>query len=244
MSDPDRADRAAELLTLDLFAVLGVPRTANSEELKKGYLAMVKNFHPDRAPSDDVRAAFTKAFARIELAKATLMDPSRRARYLDELARPGSNSQSDRSAAEATFEHAKAEAYLKTNDRARAETHIQKALKLAPDNVDYAVLHVAVRATDAATPTLLMALATELDHLLVRAPSSERALTQRAQVRKRLGRTSEAMADFARVLDISPTNIEAARELRIHKMRAQDKPAPSDEGLGGFFRGLFKRRSS
>jgi curved DNA-binding protein CbpA len=235
MSTPERA---AELLKLDLFAVLGVSRTANAEEIRKGYLAAVKMFHPDRAPSDAARLVFTKAFGRIELAKSTLMDPARRQRYVDELAGAPSN---DRSAAEAAFEFTKAEAYLKTNDRARAEQHIRKAVTLAPNNVEYAVLLVSVQTTSDATPAKLGELAAELDRLLTRSPDSERALFQRALLRKRLGRIDEAMADFKRVVDLNPSNIDAARELRIHNMRAAEKPAPEPKGVGGIVRRLFKR---
>ncbi len=239
-------ERAAELLKLDLFAVLGVSRSANAEEIKKGYFAAVKQFHPDRAPSEDLRPAFMKAAARIELAKATLMDPARRGRYLDELARQsGGSGGDDRSVAEASFEFAKAEAYLKTNDRVRAETHIRNATRLAPNNVEYAVLSVSVQLTPEAPPAKVTTLAAELDRLLKLNPDSEKALYLRGQARKRLGRTREAMADFNRVAEINPSNIDAAREIRIHAMRSQEKMAPpsSDEksGLGGALRKLFKR---
>ena len=237
------AERAAELLKLDLFAVLGVSRNANAEEIKKGYFAAVKVFHPDRAPSDELRPAFMKAFGRIELAKATLMDPQRRSRYLDDLARANGGGGDERSVAEASFEFAKAEAYLKTNDRARAEAHIRNAVKLAPNNVDYAVLFVSVQLTPEATPAKVTELAAELDRLVKLSPDSERALYLRGQARKRLGRNQEAMADFNRVVAINPSNIDATREIRINAMRSQEKLAPPEEkgGLGGAIRKLFKR---
>lgn len=235
-----------DLLKRDFFAVLGVPRSALTDDIKKGYLTTVKVFHPDRAPTEALRPAFTKAFARIELAKATLMDPTRRAKYLDELV-GRANGGSDRSAAEASFEFAKADAYLKTNDRTRAEQHIRRAVTLAPNNVEYAVLLVAVRASAEATPDTLKELAADLDQLILKSPESERGLFHRGQIRKRLGRTSDAMKDFARVAELNPSNIDAAREVRLHKMRAQEQLAPEREsernqgGLGGFFRGLFKK---
>jgi tetratricopeptide (TPR) repeat protein len=236
MSTPERA---AELLKLDLFAVLGVARTASAEEIRRGYLAAAKLFHPDRAPSDAARPMFTKAFGRIELAKSTLMDPVRRQRYLDELG--GTAGGNDRSAAEAAFEFAKAEAYSKTNDRARAEQHIRKAVSLAPSNVEYAVLLVSIQTTPDATPAKLGELLAELDRLLALRPDSERALFQRGQLRKRMGRTNEAMADFKRVVDLNPSNIDAARELRIHDMRAGEKPPSEPKGVGGIVKRLFKR---
>lgn len=235
--------RVAELLKLDLFAVLGVPRTANAEEIKKGYFAAMKLFHPDRAPSEELRPAFMKAFGRIELAKATLLDPTRRQRYLDELVNPGANAGDDRAVAEAGFEFAKAEAYLKTNNRAQAEAHVRRAVKLAPNNVDYAVLLVSVQLTPEAPEAKVKELTAELDRIIAKNPGSERALLLRGQARKRLGQTSQAVADFTKVVALNPTNIEAERELRLHRMRTQEKLAPKKDegGIGGALKKLFKR---
>lgn len=236
--------RATELLGLDLFAVLGVSRNANAEEIKKGYFAAVKQFHPDRAPSETLRPVFMKAFGRIELAKATLMDPTRRQRYLGELENPGGAATDDRSLAEAGFEFAKAEAYLKTNNRAQAEEHIKRAVKLAPNNVDYAVLLVSVQLTPEASEAKVKELAAELDRIIEKNPDSERALLLRGQARKRLGQTNPAMADFGKVVALNPANIDAERELRLHRMRTQEKLAPpkKDEGgIGGALKKLFKR---
>jgi curved DNA-binding protein CbpA len=247
-------ESAQKLLSADYFAALGVSRTASAEEVKKAFIEAVKAWHPDRVPPglEEVRPLFAKVFARLELARATVSDPTRRARYIDELAKPSTTaSSSDISSAEASLEFKKAEGLLKKNDVVQAEHHARRALSLAPSNVDYAVLLVWLQAKPDASLDRVRELVSELDRLIERSKESERAYFYRAQLRKRLDLTRDAMADFARAAELNPNNVDAVREVRIHKMR-QERGAPaggakkdaatdSDAGVGGFFRKLFKR---
>lgn len=246
-------ERAQKLLALDYFAVLDVSRTATPDDVKKAFIEAAKAWHPDRVPPglDEVRPLFGKVFARLELARATVSDPDRRARYIAELAKPTTAATSgDVSAAEAGLEFRKAEALLKKNDAAQAEQHLRRAVQLAPANAEYQVLLVWLQAKPDTSPARLRELVTDLDRLLDRDPRSERAYFYRGQLQKRLDRTKEAMADFARAAELNPSNVDAVREVRIHKMRqeragagpAADKSEPAGEGgVGGFFKKLFKR---
>jgi len=230
-------ERALKILQLDYFAALAVPRAASAADVAKAYVDAAKVFHPDRAPSEELRELFTKVFTRLDLAKTTLEDPERRARYLAEITKPAKTE--DRTAAEALLEFKKADAMMKKNSLLEAERHLRRAVHLAPKNVEYASLLVWVQAKPDTPVTRLGELAKELDGLLQREPDYERAIFYRAQIRKRLGRDAAAMTDFGRALELNPSNIEAARELRIHNMRKVDKaPEPSE---GGFFKRLFKR---
>jgi tetratricopeptide (TPR) repeat protein len=242
-------DSAQRLLGLDHFSALGVARTANPDEVKRAFIEAVKAWHPDRVPPglEELRPLFSKIFARLEVARATLSDPQRRAKYIEDLAKPtgGAASASDMTAAEATLEFRKAEALLKKHDAAQAEVHLRRAVHLAPGNAEYQVLLVWLQAKPDSTIGRLRELVTDLDRLLDRAPESERAYFYRAQLKKRLDLTKEAMADFARAAELNPNNVDAVREVRLHRMR-QEKAAPAaaatdGEGVGGFFRKLFKR---
>ena len=83
-----------KLLSLDYFAALDVPRTATADDVKKAFIEAVKAWHPDRVPPglEEVKPLFGKVFARLELARATVSDPERRARYIAELAKPTTGS--------------------------------------------------------------------------------------------------------------------------------------------------------
>ena len=65
----------------DYYAVLGVPRTASADELKKSFRKLAREFHPDVAK--DKKKAEEK-FKEINEAYEVLSDPEKRKRY-DEL---------------------------------------------------------------------------------------------------------------------------------------------------------------
>jgi molecular chaperone DnaJ len=62
----------------DLYAVLGIPRSANAEEAKKAYRTLARRYHPDRNQGDDEAA---RRFREIAEAYETLSNPELRSRY-------------------------------------------------------------------------------------------------------------------------------------------------------------------
>jgi tetratricopeptide (TPR) repeat protein len=246
--------RAQKLLALDYFAALAVARTATPEDVKKAFLTAVSEWHPDRVPNglDELKPLFAKAFARLELARATLTDPTRRARYVEELAKPAVAATAENvTSAEATLELRKAEGLLKKNDAVQAERHLRRAVQLAPSMVEAQVLLVWLQAKPDSPLDRIRHLVSDLDRLIERDAKCERAYFYRGGLKKRLELVDEAAADFARAAALNPQNVDAAREVRIHKMR-QDRNAPGgpkkdsvpdgdEAGVGGFFKKLFKR---
>lgn len=248
-------EAAQKLLGADYFNALGVSRTATPEEVKQAFIEIVRSWHPDRVPPglDELKPLFTKVFARLELARATVSDPQRRARYIEELAKGPTATRGDIAAAEATLELRKAEAMLKKNDVAQAEKHYARAVELAPAKGEYQAMLVWVRARPDSTAERLRELVRELDKIVQLDASCEKAFFYRAQLKKRLDLQKEALADFARASQLNPGNVDAAREVRLHEMRkeraesqasGQPKKTANDEaqdGPIGFFKKLFKR---
>lgn len=62
----------------DYYAVLGIPRTANADDVKKAFRALAMRWHPDRNP-ESVEA--DKRFREVAEAWDVLGDPEKRARY-------------------------------------------------------------------------------------------------------------------------------------------------------------------
>src|SRR6266478_8141985 len=62
----------------DLYADLGVKRTASAEEIKKAYRKLARKYHPDVNPGN--REAEEK-FKRISFAYDALSDPAKRKAY-------------------------------------------------------------------------------------------------------------------------------------------------------------------
>src|SRR5690242_10832570 len=61
----------------DLYAVLGVNRTANPNEIKSAYRRLARKYHPDVNTESSAAAKF----AQINEAYHTLIDPERRKSY-------------------------------------------------------------------------------------------------------------------------------------------------------------------
>ncbi len=59
----------------DYYNVLGVPRSASKEEIKKAYRRLAHKYHPDKSGGDEQR------FKEVNEAYQVLSDPDKRANY-------------------------------------------------------------------------------------------------------------------------------------------------------------------
>jgi curved DNA-binding protein len=64
----------------DYYEVLGVPRTATPDEIKRAYRKLARKHHPDLQPAHE-RASASERFKEINEANEVLSDPEKRARY-------------------------------------------------------------------------------------------------------------------------------------------------------------------
>jgi curved DNA-binding protein len=64
----------------DYYEVLGVPRTASADEIKRAYRQLARKHHPDLQPAAE-RAGAAERFKEINEAYEVLNDPDKRAKY-------------------------------------------------------------------------------------------------------------------------------------------------------------------
>ena len=73
----------------DLYSILGVPRQASQDDIKKQYRKLAKELHPDLNPGNE---AIAERFKKVSAAHAILSDPKKRASYdlgeIDEAGQP------------------------------------------------------------------------------------------------------------------------------------------------------------
>ena len=74
------AARSVAVKFRDYYEVLGVPRTATAEEIKRAYRQLARKHHPDLKPAAE-RAAAAERFKEINEANEVLSDPDKRAKY-------------------------------------------------------------------------------------------------------------------------------------------------------------------
>jgi cytochrome c-type biogenesis protein CcmH/NrfG len=125
----------------------------------------------------------------------------------------------------------------KRGDWAQAEVLAKQACELDPDPAEYSAFYAWViaksgqRAADANYDDLreLLSKAVRLQK------DNPRIRLYRAFVLKASGQLAEAMREYRAVIELEPNNVEAAREVRLHRMRAET-PGASEGILSRWFK--------
>ncbi len=202
----------------DLFVRLGVPETAGREDAKKAFLALARQFHPDRFASPslgDLQDVVKDFFASVNEAYEVLSDDRKRALYLTQ--RKG--------AAEAHLEAAKldfqkGEACLRTRDFVRARGFLESAVRADP-RPDYQaalawafVLDPACKDRDRARALVAQA---------TKDASCDRAFYVAGIIAREDGDHPGAERHFRAAQKANPRHTDAVRELRILEGRRGEK---------------------
>jgi len=259
-------ERADQITSQNFFQMLGVDKDAAPEACQKAFFTLAKVWHPDRLPPAlvDVKDACSKVFTHITEAHAVLTDPKKRQDYMT-LMKDGGATPDDQAKIQAILEAAtefqKAEILMKRNmSDPQVFDLVKRACSLDPEQVEYMALYTWLEAQlpqwqskEKTTEKIYI-----LDKCIQKSPNCERAYFYRAMLYKRNDDAKKAIADFRKVADMNPRNLDATREVRLYNMRGGSKappgptgstgapgtsrkPPPQPEGLGGLFGKLFKK---
>ncbi|HSM91641.1 MAG TPA: DUF4388 domain-containing protein, partial [Anaeromyxobacteraceae bacterium] len=130
----DVAPRATDK---NLFVRLGLDPSVGRDAVKRAYLDLAKQFHPDRYASpafEDLRDTVRDLFMSVNEAYETLSDDRKRADYLVSLrgAVGSGNPATSMAAANAQVDYEKGEACLRTRDFAKARAFLEAAVRAHP----------------------------------------------------------------------------------------------------------------
>ena len=171
-------------------------------------------------------------------ARSVLVDDKKRERYL-KLAAEGSGSPEMQEAVakvvEAASHFQKAEVCFRRSDLAQAESLCRRALDLDATQADYVALLAWVVALkpESHTPESTAECIDQLSAAIKMNERCEKAYFWRGMLFKRIGKDALALKDFRHAAELNPRNIDAAREVRLHKMRGGRSSAPAGSGGSG-----------
>jgi curved DNA-binding protein CbpA len=202
----------------DLFARLGLPETAGREDAKKAFLALARQFHPDRFASStfaDLQDVVKDFFAAVNEAYEVLSDDRKRVEYLNQ--RKGT----DREHADsARVDFQKGEACLRTRDFARARGFLESAVRADPRPDYQAALALAfVLDPDSKDRARAKALVAEA----AKDPACDRAPYAAGIIARIEGDDGTAERYFRAAVKANPRNGDAVRELRLLESRRAEK---------------------
>jgi tetratricopeptide (TPR) repeat protein len=202
----------------DLFVRLGVAESAGREDAKKAFLALAKQFHPDRFASPalaDLQDVVRDFFSAVNEAYEVLSDDRKRIEYLKK------RQSGDAARAEAAnVDFQKGEACLRTRDFGRARSFLESAVRADPRPAYQAALAWAYVCDPASKererPKALVAEAT-------RDPSCDRAFYVAGIIARDEGDAGLAERHFRAAIQANPRSADAVRELRLLEARRADQ---------------------
>jgi hypothetical protein len=239
----DIQSRFAAIDTENYFQMLGVDNTALDDAVSDAYVDRIKRFHPDRLPAElgALRSYVDTIFRHLTEAKNTLLDPQKRKSYFKTVQEGGGSPAADRKLGAiltAALEYEKAEVLVRRKEWAQAIALLDKSMELSPDEPDYPAMKawVLLQRDGEAQRDVILPLA---QRALAKSDKHEQALLTLAFLYKRLGDTANAVKHFERIVESNPKHVDAARELRLARMRGQTSGAPVEEKPAGMLSKLF-----
>ncbi|MBW2529786.1 MAG: tetratricopeptide repeat protein [Deltaproteobacteria bacterium] len=215
--------------------VLGVAEDTPLDDVASTYLQLTRRWHPNRLEPglaalrptvERIYSRFIDAYASLSHKHAT--DRQRLRRPSVNRPAPGPDKRPRAKRAEEMF--AEAERLHRSGRNALALKVLRRVLELDPRRPEYRALFAWLQAIDLGEPPPLepgewnhhyVSPIRLLGRVLTDAPEHHRARYYRGVLLRKTGHLEEAANDFREVIANDPGHVDAARELRLMKMRGQ-----------------------
>jgi curved DNA-binding protein CbpA len=230
---------------LNHYEVLEIEPNATAGQVATAFGALARRWHPDRLSPElgDLKETAMRVFARITEAHRVISHAGSREEYDRSLGTGGSPEDTEQAqvmrvlrAAEA-FQ--KAEILMRKRDLDGAERFASVALAGDKDQPEYAALLAWIRARkQGATEADIQQSLEVLKGAVAKQENNVKMRYYYGGVLKLAGQAGQALREFRFVAENDPSNLDAARELRLHDIRRHNAPDQPSEGLFGR---LFKR---
>ncbi len=225
------------------YELLGVDEEADNAKVTTSFRKLAKNWHVDRFSQFDLgedRHKLQEIFSTLNSAHRTLTDEDARLEYDLEI----SDGPSIGELLEAENDFLRGKGMLNSGRAKGAHELFRKASEAAPEEMQYRAYFLYTEALqlpkneDGIVLKVARKRATEiykeLDDLTIQFPQKDWLMQFLGTVSLGLGREADAQELFTEALMINKNNTDAARQLRLLRMRKQ-----KSKKSGGFFSKLF-----
>jgi curved DNA-binding protein CbpA len=216
------------------YEILGVGRSASSAEVKKAYVRLARERHPDRFNDPEERKRADDSFKDLTAAFNTLTDAEARAKYDRELDNPEAMSP----AAQAEDAWRRGKQAIDAGDPSTAVELLRAAAHLAPDEHRYhGTLAVALSGLQGGAREAIQA----VEAALRLAPKQTSYLVLLARMQLAQGLKLRARKSIEQALALAPEDPEVQKLAAKLAPSEPDRDAEAKPASGGLS-GLFRRR--
>jgi curved DNA-binding protein CbpA len=223
-AQPPALDRASlevlvkKLAGADHFEVLALKRDAAGPAIKIAYFQLAKIYHPDAVPADappDVRKLCADVFAKVSEAGSVLGEDASRAAYLEELKSGGAGQLDVNNIFQAENAFQAGTMLEKARKYAEAILKFDEALKLNPDEAEFAMWRAWCEFLLAGEKRKkLPQSVAALEAALKKNPRCAQGYLFLGRMAKIVGDLAAAEKQLKRGLQVAPEHLELQRELK------------------------------
>ncbi|HEY1099624.1 MAG TPA: DnaJ domain-containing protein, partial [Myxococcota bacterium] len=234
------AARAAEAVGRDLWSLLGVPRGADANVLKKSYFQLSRDFHPDAYAGLQLGSAqrqLEEIFASIQDAYATLTDEHKRGEYEAKQSLEQGGGSSDLGLifqAESDFNRIKT--LVERGELTAASRLIARVFAVMANSEEVKGYKLFLDWWPTKNSATADGVVRELVALHKTAPAAWALVEFQGWIHLELGNIKGARSAFKKVLEAEPKNPGADRGLRAANRKQEEIDKAANTGLGRFLK--------